>query len=84
MANNGTPHKSLDPHYVAQILAAIRGNRAQLAKCVADLEKLRQRTVWTERDWQQCYAIHRQADRLRDLISEGREILIEAGIDITR
>lgn len=75
-------NSNVDPHIVAQLLASMRGNRAQLAKCVNDLEIMRKRTNWTEQDWEYVYSIHRQCDRLRDMIEECRGALREAGVDV--
>lgn len=84
MGVDGTFNRSdVDPHQVAQLLAALRGNREQLRRVTLDLEKMRERKVWNERDWAYVYAAHRQLDRLHELIKGSVEALRLAGVDVT-
>jgi len=82
--NGKVTGSNVDPHVVAQMLASLRGNRAQLAKLSNDLEILRERAEWNTDDWEKVFALNRQIDRVRELIRQGKIMLKAAGVDIER
>jgi len=72
----------VDPHFVGQLLAALRGNQAQRRRILDDLRIMRLRGKWTERDWKTVYALHRELDVNTVSIEKLKARLKEAGVKI--
>jgi len=73
---------NVDPHFIGQLLAALRGSRAQRKRILDDLNIMRRRPNWTELDWQTVNSLHRQLDTVNKQIEATREALERAGAHV--
>jgi len=74
--------ENVDPHHVGQLLASLRGNKAQRERILKDLTIMRKRANWTDLDWRTVLSLHSQLDTITAQIEHLRESIKEAGVEI--